>query len=294
MRTLIGNDTFGSSSSDGAQLKGEPEIRRWFPSDTEGNWEHLMADPKLRQISIDNGWVKRNSDDTWSNDPKEILYRINKHGFRADHFMANRLQDKCAMFLGCSNMFGVGIYEKHTIPYLFAQKIATTDEINLHCINMGQPGGSLDAAARVAMTWAPVFKPKLIVLLLPPGLRREFWISSMMNEDMVDSGNRWHQYGINNGDGVSSPYQGQLIESIFITPQEEMVNTARNMWALKGLALHMGARFLVADGMQVPTKLSKETINKARDMKHYSAKWHEYLSDYYFDQYMNNNTSYCP
>jgi hypothetical protein len=279
----LSDDIFLNSSSDGAQKKG-PEIRQWFPSDTQENWDHNVKH-NLKKLQ-ESGWIKSGTKD----EPKEILYRINKNGYRNDHIIPTRIDHKCAFFLGCSNMFGVGIHEKHTIPYQFQQSLDQTHN-TLTCINFGQPGGSLDACVRTAMAWAPLLRPKLICLLLPPGLRRELWKPPSINDDMIDEGNAWLQYGVRSN--IATNYH-QLVEEIFITPQEEMVNTAKNLWALKGLSLNHNARFLVASAYQVPESISMETAGKARDLKHFSAKWHEHLYQYFFTQYTENNTSYIP
>ena len=282
----LSQDAFLNSSSDGAKAKDKDKIRLWFPSDTEENWNHNINHPQGKVRLKESGWIKSGTTDQ----PKEILYRINKNGYRHDHIIPTRIEHKCAFFLGCSNMFGVGIHEKHTIPYLFQQRI-NQEEQQFTCINFGQPGGSLDACTRVAMAWAPILKPQLICLLMPPGLRRELWKPPSMNDNMVDEGNTWLQYGVRST--IATGYS-EMVERIFITPQEEMVNTTKNLWALKGLSLNYNARFLVATAHQVPETLSMETSCRARDLKHFSSKWHEWIANYFFTQYTENNTSYIP
>lgn len=271
---------FAYSSATGGVPDGMtlPAVLRWFPSDTEKRFNENLNIPKNKAILQANGWVKRNSEE-----PTEILYRINEYGFRGDSIDVKELEDNCALFFGCSNVFGVGQFEKNTIPEQFKNLCP-----ELGVVNFGQPGGSLDACTRVAMHWVPILKPKLICLLLPPGVRREFWIGDHFDDNGTDIGNRWAQYGIRR----SLDRNHEIIQATFSTPQEEMVNRQRNLWAFSGLALHLGARLVVYTPEDVPRDATKQV---ARDCGHFGADFYEYIAKHFYKMYTHKDeVSYIP
>jgi len=77
---------------------------------------------------LDNNWLDSN------NNIVDIDYRINKQGFRCNHFS----DEEGILFLGCSYTFGVGLHEHQTWAYKVAEKY------NTNCWNLGIPGHGID------------------------------------------------------------------------------------------------------------------------------------------------------
>ena len=262
-------ELFAYSSADGSYHGSNGSIQRWFPSDTEAIFKEHLANPERRQRLEASGWVRKNSDT-----PTEILYRINQYGFRGDEINVERLEDNCVLFFGCSNMFGIGEFEKNTIPEQFK-----TIHPELQVVNFGQPGGSLDACTRAAMHWVPRLAPKAICILLPPGVRREFWMEESYDENQCQAGNRFVQFGIRR----KIPRNHEIIESIFMTPQEEIVNKQKNLWALTGLANSVGARIIVASPQDCPSEIAQR--GHARDLGHFAAPFHHFFAQYFSEMF---------
>lgn len=83
---------------------------------------------KKSKILLDNNWLDSN------NNIVDIDYRINKQGFRCNHFS----DEEGILFLGCSYTFGVGLHEHQTWAYKVAEKY------NTNCWNLGIPGHGID------------------------------------------------------------------------------------------------------------------------------------------------------
>ena len=253
----------GSSANPGFGVLEYPCTLDWYPSDSEDRWKHNLDQHKddLKKA----GWLGKNDQ------PKSIEYRINKWGFRGDEI--EDLTENPILCLGCSNTFGIGIHEHWTWP---AQ---LQDAIDVPVVNLGVPGGSLDTCFRLASYWTPILEPRAIIVLIPPGVRRELWLDSSgdlppdqkgdCTEFFGDQG-WWYQYGINKN-------WNDEHDIMFTAPQEMLVNTQKNMWALRGLALHHSAKFWQLDiTRDIPGELRRSPI-KARDLGHHGKEAMTYL-----------------
>jgi len=262
--------------------RNDNRILPWFPSDTEARFnENLAMRDKKKELEAA-GWY-RNDKIT------EILYRVNEFGFRGDSLSSeniSELQNNCVMFLGCSNMFGVGEFEKNTIPEKF--KAITGENV----VNLGQPGGSLDACVRVAMHWVPLLKPKAIFLLHPPGVRREIYLPSRFDEAGHQIAAQWGQWGLRNGAGFEwchdpSSEGADILSRSWTLPEEETVSRDKNMWALRGLANQFLGNDHIYQHHSYDHKIRKESLNKARDLMHNNHLFYEWFANSWARQWMN-------
>jgi len=94
---------------------------------------------------------------------KSFTYKFNSHGFRCEEFTT----DPTIMFLGCSFTCGIGLPIENIWPEIVSNKL------NMRCANLGQGAGSNDTAFRLCHGWIDNIKPKIVVLLNPPGIRLE-------------------------------------------------------------------------------------------------------------------------
>jgi hypothetical protein len=172
-------------------------------------------------------------------------------------------------------MFGIGIFEKDTIPRKF------TAITGIESVNLGQPGGSLDAAVRVAMHWVPILKPRIIFLLHPPGIRRELFVEQMYDPNHgAQIGERWIQFGLNNlrkRDGLDG--DREVFSKYFTQPHEELVNRAKNLYALMGLSTEYSSIFIEATPQDCPKDIASRTM--ARDLGHYGPAFSSWFAQYF-------------
>jgi hypothetical protein len=122
----------------------------WLQLDSETNFMQNLKDNY--KLMASNGWL-----DT------EIIYSFNRHGFRCEDFS----HDPTVMFLGCSNTFGFCLPNQQSWADIVAKKI------NLKSANLSCPAGTNDTSFRMCVGWIDIIKPKLVILLDPPGIRLE-------------------------------------------------------------------------------------------------------------------------
>ena len=123
---------------------------QWCPSDTKESYE------KNKDIVEKEGWTENN-----------VSYKVNNYGFR--HHEDFREDRDSLLAIGCSITFGIGVNYEQTWPYY------TAKELGLNPINLGQPGGSIQACYRVAREWVPIIKPKVVMWFIPDPGRRELF-----------------------------------------------------------------------------------------------------------------------
>ena len=118
--------------------------------------------PTLFDILKDNGFVKDN-EIVWPS------YKINKLGFRSEDWLSG---NKGAIFLGCSDVFGVGNYLESTAAQIIS------DHLKVANYNLSIPGGGLDQAYRVLKYHIKNINADYVFLLIPEVSRREFFTDS--------------------------------------------------------------------------------------------------------------------
>lgn len=251
-------------------------ILHWFPADTLHRFNHNLGKPKEKKELEAAGWYRNGK-------PTEILYRLNEFGFRGDSLSSEKISElnaNCVMFLGCSNMFGVGEFEKNTIPAKF--KAITGENV----VNLGQPGGSLDACVRVAMHWVPLLKPKAIFLLHPPGIRREIYLPKRFDDAGRQLGDTWGQFGLR----MSAGFEGlDILKQCWTLPEEETVNREKNMWALRGLARQFLGNDHIYQHYIHDHNPPKESLRRARDLMHNNHLYYGWFADSWTRQWMNRS-----
>lgn len=115
----------------------------WLGEDNKENFQQHIADQQKRQLLENSGWL-----DT------EITYSFNRHGFRSPEFDPAR--DHICVF-GCSMTFGVGINSQQRYGDMLAK------DLEISCYNFGVSGGSDSASFRLAYTWLPKLRPRLVI-----------------------------------------------------------------------------------------------------------------------------------
>lgn len=104
----------------------------------------------------------------------QMLYTLNKQGFRADNF---NKEDDAIMFLGCSFTFGVGVSDED----VWCRKI--TNQRNKMCWNLGVPGGGNQQIYMLLDSFLESgYKPSEVVILWTEPHRKLLFFESTFNK----------------------------------------------------------------------------------------------------------------
>jgi len=257
-----------------------PGINYWWPSDTEERWykrQHTPQNNTLMGTNLDMGGRGLAWRNMWKDSAPDgsnpIIYNINSHAFRTQELDDVFDFTESIMCLGCSMTFGVGVHNETTWAYKLGQ------ELNLPVINLGIPGGSLDAMYRVYSYWQPRIKSKYTVALMPPGRRME--IQRSRHKDAWHNGH-WEKVGAHRmGDmmTINRPI-GELFALQIFEDELYTVNTQKNINAIKHIAHETNSRFYLVDPEGV---LTKDQI-KARDGVHPGPVWHDEIKEMFINE----------
>lgn len=142
----------------------EPYETQWFGTDTEVRHRsnvHNQVDMKA------NGWQEAepfvyyyNPEKPIKTDTVDLVYRINKHGFRGDPLPLFETP-RSIITLGDATTFGVGMPEGITWTS------HVSNSLKYRGINLGMPGASIDTCFRVLLAWLPRLKSKYVFMLEP-------------------------------------------------------------------------------------------------------------------------------
>ena len=273
----IVDSPYGVTSSnycEGISEWGEQHVVKWFPADSQVRFNENLAMPDKKKQLEAYGWYRNGK-------PTEILYRVNEYGFRGNSLSNERiaqLKGNCVVFLGCSNMFGIGEFEKNTIPEKF--KSVTGENV----VNLGQPGGSLDACVRVAIHWIPRLQPKAIFLLHPPGLRREIFLPSRFGMH-GEEGLKWGQFGLR---GANMNWAQDVLERCWTLPEEERTHREKNMWALRGLSeIYSEDHREIYEQTSLDVPWDIPSHSRARDLMHPNHLFHGWIADSFIEKFQS-------
>ena len=115
-------------------------------------------DKSLKLLKL-NGYLKDNVE----NFP---TYECNKYGFRGDDWDAG---EKGAIFLGCSDIFGIGNHYEETASCIVAK------ELGVKNYNLGTPAGGFDQVYRCLKYYIKDINADTVFFLIPEASRRELY-----------------------------------------------------------------------------------------------------------------------
>jgi len=149
----------------------------WLSPDSEENYQRNISDPGKRRLLQQFGWVDQHID-----------YTFNSDGFRTDEF------DDRPNFvtIGCSFTQGVAVNRSET----WAQLVS--DQLGLSVWNLGVAGASADTCYRIIKHYAPILKPKFVVLLEPRHNRTELYHSGQQHPYVINWAYDTASWGNNN------------------------------------------------------------------------------------------------
>jgi len=219
-----------------------PNKYKWYPSDTETHFKSLSAEHQAKWKDV------------------EFIYFLNEFGMRTQHRMTADRDSIC--FIGCSMTFGLGMPKENTWTHLLAKQLGLND------INMGNPGGSLDAMYRVYSQWLPKLKSKITVCLIPPRPRKE---RIEQNRNGVTHIHKLSNWNVQN---ETDEQRKEILLQNF-NDTEMFINERRNLNAIKTVARENDSTLVIVDQKELNYH-GLVTLNDdyARDGIHPGYTWH--------------------
>lgn len=211
----------------------------WIPSDTQ---ELYSKNLKHRYNELkDNGWIDNS-----------FTYDFNSYGFRCKEFS----NDPTIMFLGCSFTFGIGL----PIETVWSSIVA--DKLNLHNANLAVGGGALDTAFRLCHGYIDIIKPKIVVLMVPPGIRLEI----VTDTDTILLNAHAHLY----------PNTFKIWAS---DDNNHYFNKEKNILAIENLCLKRNIKYIVIDSNDLYSCM----CDFARDLSHCGIRTHKIFAEKFLE-----------
>jgi hypothetical protein len=235
----------------------------WMPSDTLERYQELANDPETFEYFQQHGWDK----------PGAITYKTNSLGFRCDEF--NPFVP-CIVTLGCSFTMGIGLPVKDIWPTLVGQ------ELNLPVYNISWGGFSADTCFRLAEYWLPkLFKPQLVVMLMPPAARVELITGAKGTLPPVEV------YLSSDETLLKRPHTDYL-RHWFFEETNSRLNSLKNKLAIQQLCKNLKVQCQIYDihPYLIP---SNQDVGYARDYLHAGPNGHALLAKQVLEDYYEYN-----
>lgn len=214
----------------------------WLPSDTKELYEKNLKEKY--QLLKDNDWID-----------KSFTYNFNSHGFRCNEFTT----EPTVMFLGCSLTCGIGLPIESIWPELVSK------QLNMHCANLGQGGGSNDSSFRLCYGWIDIIKPKIVVLMSPPGIRLEI----ISDNFMFNLSGAWDQ--------DNTKLYNYFVRDWSMNDNNNYFNSLKNQLAIENLCTSRNIKFLCLSDQDLAD--IKES-DLARDLIHSGRLKNKKISEY--------------
>lgn len=107
--------------------------------------------------------------------PEDIIYSFNSRGYRCSEFSLEEPRKNTikVVSIGASEVFGLGLPEDQSFPYLFSKLLEKDRGCSVINWNLGLCGASSDYNSRMLVSVLPALKPDIVLLVFPAALRRE-------------------------------------------------------------------------------------------------------------------------
>ena len=209
------------------------EVLYWLPMDTKELYEKNLKE-KYQLLKLNN-WID-----------KSFTYKFNSHGFRCEEFT----DDPTIMFLGCSNTCGIGLPLESIWPEI------VSNNLNMHCANLGMGGASNDTTFRMCHGWIDKINPKLVVLNCPPTPRIEL---ARFNEyDFLNINNQ-----ISNLKNIN-----EFMKDWISDENNIYFNQLKNVLAIENLCIHNNIKCIKFSYLE----FNSFYVDYARDLNHLGVK----------------------
>jgi hypothetical protein len=209
---------------------------KWLSPDSEEAYNKHLANTEHARLLNLFGWVD-----------VDIEYTFNSEGFRVDEFDSRSNW----MAIGCSFTQGTGVNVQDRWT------TAVSQEIKLHCWNLGIAGAAGDTCFRVAKHYVPKLLPKFVVYLEPRYNRTEI-ISSQSHAPLVLN---W-AYDYKN-------WSGTYIKELLLNEENLNLAAEKNREAIRSICLQHNIPLIVYAPDAYCTLIRDEKqIDLGRDLLH--------------------------
>lgn len=137
----------------------------WLTPDSKENYQRHIKDPDKRHLLELFGWIDQHID-----------YTFNSDGFRTHQFDGR----PNFVTIGCSFTQGVAVNQSET----WAQLVS--DQLGLSVYNLGVAGASADTCYRIIKYYAPILRPKFVILLEPRRNRTELHYDPNLTPHLIN------------------------------------------------------------------------------------------------------------
>jgi hypothetical protein len=98
----------------------------------------------------------------------QVIYRLNKDGFRSENFEKLESSNLNVLISGCSVTFGQGVFQENSWPELFAKTLSDNSSKPIKMYNLGTMGASIYLIIKNLMAFIRRYgAPDKVYLLLP-------------------------------------------------------------------------------------------------------------------------------
>jgi hypothetical protein len=103
----------------------------------------------------------------------QVVYKLNKQGFRSENFEPLNSKNLNILISGCSVTFGQGVFQEHSWPELFSKTLSQSSSKPIKMHNLGIMGASIYLIVKNLMAFIRRYgAPDQIYLFLPPYSRK--------------------------------------------------------------------------------------------------------------------------
>lgn len=250
-------------------------------------------------------------------DGPHFMYRINKNGFRSDHFEKLSSENINVLVAGCSYTFGEGIPEEYTWGRLLQKSMASVHNKNIKLYNIGFMGNSVLNIASLIKSFINEYgKPDYLFMCIPDLTRAVIYDGNEKRYKNVYAAKRYienkNRYKYEYDYVKSFNYENniylsintiQIIETLCDISGIKLLWTA---WHKPDLRIYKDLNFKYF--FEIPDELEAiideysynseeairnadlENINnlpywkKARDMNHPGTRWTHRIADLFFNK----------
>lgn len=183
----------------------------------------------------------------------DITYKFNDYGYRGNEDLNDVIKSDYIVCIGCSFTFGVGLEYEQTWPYKLSKKL------NKKLLNLGWPGASQQYVGWQIKNILDNFTNKNIFVLIPP-LGREMHLN----------------------DKSFTNYNHDEFKILFNQDNDGLRLAELNDFILKTICNHYNIPFLYSYDYGLPD--DEEWLPKAKDNMHFGEKWHEFISNKFYEK----------
>lgn len=129
---------------------------------------------------------------TYTIDDQKVIYKLNNHLFRSDEFLSNHNNQKHALFVGCSETFGVGAQEGTVWTNYVYDALNEHSEFSGHFV-MGHPGQGLDLYMHNMFVYFEKFGCPDYIFMWLPNIERNIRYDEGRFKTILHSPHREHE-----------------------------------------------------------------------------------------------------